>query len=277
MHKTERVNIFLYSRYPTTPLCTRSRWNQRCLRPWGKHVLCFSKHFNSFGCILWITIHCNCHKKISQVWRFRKNTGKWYFSAVMHVENLWRKTRLRSTTHSNAETVICYHALIVAKISGRFIMILLTVINKVKSNKDLGYQTYTTLVDSCVVPILTYGSAIWGFKYHKCCENVILRACRFYLGVHRLTAIPGIQGDMGWLDCKSRWRLEMIRLYNRFITMDQSRLTLSALSLFHKIGHICRTKSSQWVTWNFHLESMLTWARLPGFLKMAMSSAKLLL
>ncbi len=25
----------------------------------------------------------------------------------------------------------------------------------------------------------------------------------FFWGVHRLTAIPGIQRDMGWLDCKS--------------------------------------------------------------------------
>ncbi len=98
------------------------------------------------------------------------------------------------------------------------------VINKVKCNKDLGYNTFTTLFDSCVMPILLYASGIWGQGKFKSCENVILRACRFYIGVHRLTPIPGIQGDCGWLDFKSRCNLELVRLYNRFITMDAGRL-----------------------------------------------------
>ena len=99
-----------------------------------------------------------------------------------------------------------------------------SVINKVKANKDLGFNSYTTLVDNCVVPILLYGSGVWGSKSYKICENVLLRACRFYSGVHRLAPIPGIQGDFGWLDVKSRWTLESIRLYNRFTKMSNDRL-----------------------------------------------------
>ncbi len=71
-----------------------------------------------------------------------------------------------------------------------------SVINKVRLNKDLGFNTYTTL----------------------------LRACRFYSGVHRFAPIPGIQGGFEWWDCKSHWKLELIRLYNRFVTMDHDRL-----------------------------------------------------
>ncbi len=98
------------------------------------------------------------------------------------------------------------------------------VINKVKSNKDLGYRTYTTLIDMCVMPILAYSSGVWGLKHYKCCEDVLLRASRYYMGVHRFAPIPGIQGDMGWLDCKSRWAIEAVRLYNRFVNMDPNRL-----------------------------------------------------
>ncbi len=98
------------------------------------------------------------------------------------------------------------------------------VINKVKANKDLGFNSFTTLVESCVCPILSYGSGVWGQKYYKSCEDVILRACRFYSGVHRLTPIPGIQGDFGWLDCRSRWLVKSARLYNRFIRMDNDRI-----------------------------------------------------
>ncbi len=98
------------------------------------------------------------------------------------------------------------------------------VINKVKVNKDLGFNSYTTLIDNCVIPILLYGSAVWGLKNYKVCEDVLLRACRFYSGVHRLTPIPAIQGDFGWLDIRSRWNLESIRLFNRFLKMRDDRL-----------------------------------------------------
>ncbi len=98
------------------------------------------------------------------------------------------------------------------------------IINKVRVNKDLGFKSYTTLIDNCVSPILQYGSSVWGNKNFKVCEDVILRACRFYSGVHRMTPIPGIQGDFGWLDCRSKSILESIRLYNRFVRMRESRL-----------------------------------------------------
>ncbi len=98
------------------------------------------------------------------------------------------------------------------------------VINKVKANKDFGYKTYSTLVDSCVMPILLYASGVWCLDKYRCCEDVILRACRFFIGGHRLTPIPGIQGICGWLDFKSRSPIELVRLYNRFITMDANRL-----------------------------------------------------
>ena len=83
------------------------------------------------------------------------------------------------------------------------------------------------------MPIVLYASGVWGLQKHKCCEDVILRACRFYMGVHRLTPIPGILGDFGWLDFKCRAQLETVRLYNRFISMDAGRLN-RAMFLYDK-------------------------------------------
>ncbi len=123
------------------------------------------------------------------------------------------------------------------------------VINKVKANKDLGFNSFTTLIDSCVIPILSYGSGVWGQKYYKTCEDVILRACRFYSGVHRLSPIPGIQGDFGWLDCRSRWIIETARLYNRFIKMDNSRIN-KRVFLYDKA--LCRGN------WSAGFKSILT-------------------
>ncbi len=83
-------------------------------------------------------------------------------------------------------------------------------------------------MDNCVIPILLYGSGIWGSKVYKVCENVLLRACRFYCGVHRLAPIPAIQGDFGWWDIRSRWILESVRQYNRLTQMKNERINKKA-------------------------------------------------
>ncbi len=38
------------------------------------------------------------------------------------------------------------------------------IINKVRVNKDLGFNSYTTLIENCVSPILQYSSGVWGNK-----------------------------------------------------------------------------------------------------------------
>ena len=51
------------------------------------------------------------------------------------------------------------------------------------------------------------------------------RAIRYFLGVHRFTPILAINGEMGWtLSIHRRW-VNMIRLWNRLISMDDNRLT----------------------------------------------------
>ncbi len=75
------------------------------------------------------------------------------------------------------------------------------------------------------VPILGYCSEIWGFKKFQSSDSIQERAIRFYLGVHRFTAIPAVRGEVGWSKTRSdRW-LSMIRYWNRLINMSTSRLT----------------------------------------------------
>ena len=55
--------------------------------------------------------------------------------------------------------------------------------------------------------------------------QVVNRAIRYFLGVHRFTPILAINGDMGWpLSLHRRW-INMLRLWNRLIDMDNNRLT----------------------------------------------------
>ena len=100
-----------------------------------------------------------------------------------------------------------------------------SVINKSKSIKGLGYSTYSTLFNSCVKPILEYGSGVWGHVNAQCIDMIFSRAKNYFLGVHKYAPKYGVTGDMGWLDPKFGRAICKLRLWNRLVKMDNSRLT----------------------------------------------------
>ena len=99
------------------------------------------------------------------------------------------------------------------------------VINKHKAIGGFGYSTYTKLFDNLVVPILDYGSGVWGTKSFQQSQVIQNKAIRSFLGVHKFTPNLAIQGDMGWDSSNLRQRLNVLRLWCRFIMMPASRLT----------------------------------------------------
>ena len=99
------------------------------------------------------------------------------------------------------------------------------VINKFKCLKNMGYMTFTSLFGNCVSPILEYGSSSWGYKSFSKIESVLHRAMRFYLGVHRFAPILGVIGDIGWSSARVGQHINMVRLWNRLIEMDENRIT----------------------------------------------------
>ena len=99
------------------------------------------------------------------------------------------------------------------------------VIGKTKQFKDLGFNTFSKLVKSGVIPVLNYGSEIWGFMKFKTCENIQNRAARYFLGLHRFTPIPALRGELGWNDVFiERW-ISMVRYWNRLLKLEEDRLT----------------------------------------------------
>ncbi len=100
-----------------------------------------------------------------------------------------------------------------------------SMINKFRSLADMGHSTYTKLYESLVAPVTDYGSAIWGYKGYKVLDKVQNRASRFFTGVHKFAPIMGHVGDIGWISNRGRWKINMLRLWNRLVTMDDSRIT----------------------------------------------------
>ena len=99
------------------------------------------------------------------------------------------------------------------------------IFSKYKDNNGFGYDTFTKLFNSGVIPILDYGSGVWGFGEHDRVNTIQNRAIRLFLGVHRFAPNCAINGDMGWLPSRIRRFVNMTRLWNRILSMDNSRLT----------------------------------------------------
>ena len=179
----------------------------------------------------------DCLTKWCAKWRLSINNAK---SGVVH----FRKPRVNKTTFNfqlggkQVDVVTEYKYLgvvldehltykpatkLLANAGGRALG---GVISKFKSFKDIGYDTYTKLFDNCIAPILEYGAGVWapGNKFPEI-DNIMLRACRYYLGVHRYAPIPGIMGEMGWIPNSVRRKVIACRLWNRLLKMDTNRLT----------------------------------------------------
>ena len=98
------------------------------------------------------------------------------------------------------------------------------VVQLFKSIKNLGIRTFETLYPSYVVPIMNYGSAVWGFREYPKAQVLKNRVGRFYLGVNRFTPVAETSLELDWLDPKfSRW-LEILRYKNRLVKMNPNRL-----------------------------------------------------
>ena len=111
-----------------------------------------------------------------------------------------------------------------------------SILCKYKQLKGLNYDIYTKLYNTCICTIMDYSSAIWGFKQYDKCDTVHNRAMRAFLGVHRFTSVPGMSGDMVWQTPKHRRHIEILRLWLRFVQMDDHRLTKKVFMWDKKAG-----------------------------------------
>ena len=98
-----------------------------------------------------------------------------------------------------------------------------SIYDKYKINMGFGYSTYTKLYESGVAPIFDYCSFLWGYNVLDKIDTIQNRAIRLFLWVHRFAANKAIHADMGWISCRTRRHVNMLRLWNKLITMDDSR------------------------------------------------------
>lgn len=178
----------------------------------------------------------NCLSNWCSKWRITVNVNK---SHVIHFRNA-RQEKTNYRFLLNAQTIeivdkckylgLVLHEYLDFKITSGILAdsggrALGAIYNKYRQNKGLGYDTYTKLYNCGVVPILDYGSSIWGFQNFEKIDSIQNRAIRLYLGVHKFTSNVAINGEFGWIPSRIRRHVNMLRFWNRLISMNNSRLT----------------------------------------------------
>lgn len=88
----------------------------------------------------------------------------------------------------------------------------------------MGYKTFTKLYDCCVSPIMEYCSEVVGHSTIKKIQDIQFRACRYYLGLPRTTALVTLNSEMGWLPVEYRRHKGVLRYYNRLMRMENTRI-----------------------------------------------------
>ena len=178
----------------------------------------------------------DCMNLWCKQWRLKINTSK---SNIVH----FRPKRHKLTTYEfclgdqKLETVSEYKYLGVildehltftqcsktlADAGGRALS---AIISKFKQFKDFGFETFSKMYETGVIPVVDYGSGIWGFTKNKHSDIIQNKAARYFLGVHNFTPIPALQGETGWLPCTYRKSINMIRYWNRLMKMSNDKLT----------------------------------------------------
>ncbi|XP_053402804.1 uncharacterized protein LOC128558049 [Mercenaria mercenaria] len=108
------------------------------------------------------------------------------------------------------------------------------VIAKCKVMGGFPYDVFTKLYDTVVWPVISYGSAIWGYRSFSCIDAVHNRAMRFYLGVGRYTPNLALAGEMAWTPTMVRqWKTVagfVCRLCNTAMTRVNKRIAVWASS-----------------------------------------------
>ena len=91
------------------------------------------------------------------------------------------------------------------------------IINIFKKLSDMGCNTYHTLYNSYVVPIVTYGAAVWGYKDFQAPKVLQNRINRFYLGVHCFAPVATTSIEMNIVNLRQQRWADMLRLHNRIM------------------------------------------------------------
>ena len=117
----------------------------------------------------------------------------------------------------------------------------LNIINQVNYKCDYSFKSSCNIFDQCVVPVLTYGSEVWGTDVHKAIENIHLKFCKNQLGVGSRTPTPAILGECGRERLYVTCIIKCVKYWLKIISLPAESLLWSCYSVMYNRCHLGKT------------------------------------
>jgi len=94
----------------------------------------------------------------------------------------------------------------------------LKIVDRVNYNLDYPFSSGCKIFDTCVLPILTYCSEVWGNDVHKVIEDVHVKFCRNQLGVGKREMLSSSERRMWETQNRSYLYYEMYTILDKDFT-----------------------------------------------------------
>ena len=106
----------------------------------------------------------------------------------------------------------------------------LGIVDRINFNMDCPFNSCCKVFDTCVVPILTYCSEVWGCEVHNVIENVHVKFCKIQMRVGNLANSTAARGDCGRHKIEIACVLKCIKYSKKIVQMSKSCLVKSCYS-----------------------------------------------
>jgi len=121
----------------------------------------------------------------------------------------------------------------------------LFVINQINYQCDYSFKTACNIFDKCVVPILTYGSEVWGPYVNTSIEDVHIKFCKMQLGVGTNTPTPAVIGECGRDRIYVSCIIKCVKYWLKLLSVPTNSLLGSCYLFLH---NQCMLGKSNWVS-----------------------------
>ena len=102
-----------------------------------------------------------------------------------------------------------------------------------------------SLFDKCALPVLTYGSEIWGIHVYSQIENVLIKFCRRQLGVGSRSTIPAVLGECGKFSVHTECKIKCVKYWIKLLSQPANTLLKSCYDML--LTH-CNAGRTNWAS-----------------------------
>ena len=194
-------------------------------------------------CNKWL-VNVNCEK--SEIVHFRKVSDN-----RSQICFMYNSKTLNTVDHYKYLGIVLnefldlkFTADIVAKSANRALGLL---ISKCKLSGGLPVKCFKKLYFSMVLPVIHYGSSIWGQKRFSSIDAVHNKACRFIMGVGRYAPNAAVQGDTGLTPPFIDQWISITRYWCRIMNMSCDRINKRIFEWTERLAR-CNIKNWVWKT-----------------------------